>query len=229
MINDPKILILAFIVGTIPSLFWLWFWLKEDDEKEPKKVLIASFILGMFSVIFVIPVQKFIKSFINDPNIQLVLWATVEEIMKYMAVMVVIGRTKYVNKPIDWAIYLITSALGFAALENTMFLLEPFSAGQNIVGILTGGLRFLGSTLLHSITSAIVGISLGLSFYMSNFIKKYYLITGLFIATLLHTLFNFFIMKNVGSNFIKIFALLWVVTIIIMLLFEKLRRLSGEN
>jgi hypothetical protein len=35
-------------------------------------------------------------------------------------------------------------------------------------------------------------------------------------------------MKNNGSDFLKVFAFLWVATIIIMLLFEKIRRMSGE-
>jgi RsiW-degrading membrane proteinase PrsW (M82 family) len=58
--------------------------------------------------------------------------------------------------------------------------------------------------------------------------QKSYLIIGLILAITLHTLFNFFIMKNNGSDFIKVFAFLWVATIINMLLLEKLRRMSGE-
>ena len=47
-------------------------------------------------------------------------------------------------------------------------------------------------------------------------------------AIALHTAFNFFIIDNNGNNFLSVFALLWVVTIINMLLIEKLRRMSGE-
>ena len=38
MITDPKILGLAFVEGVIPSIFWLWFWLREDSKKEEPKV-----------------------------------------------------------------------------------------------------------------------------------------------------------------------------------------------
>jgi RsiW-degrading membrane proteinase PrsW (M82 family) len=99
---------------------------------------------------------------------------------------------------------------------------------QATVGLLTGQLRFLGSTLLHAVSSGIIGIALGLSFHMEWYRKKWYLLAGLILAIALHSAFNFFIMENSGSDFLKVFAFLWVVTIIIMLLFEKLRRMSRK-
>mgnify|MGYP000997886264 CR=1 FL=1 len=230
MIHDPKTILLAFITGVFPALLWLWFWRKEESkDREPTKVLIGVFIVSMLSVIFTVPVQKFIQTHISDYNLELTLWALAEEIIKYLAFFIIIHKTNYIKKPIDYAICLTTAGLGFAALENVLFLLKPFAEGQAFVGLITGSLRFLGSTLLHSITSGIIGISLGLSFYLNDFLKKYYLVLGLVVATALHTIFNFFIINNSGSEFIKTFALLWVVSIIIMLLFEKLRRMSGEN
>ena len=227
--NDPKILGLALLGGIVPALFWLWFWLKENQEKpEPKGLLTICFILGMLSVIFVLPIQKFIQSNVGSHQLQIISWASIEEIIKYLAVMVVVYKTTYINEPIDWPIYLITAALGFAALENTLFLIKPFSLDQATVGLLTGQLRFLGSTLLHAVSSGIIGITLGLSFHMEWYRKKWYLLAGLILAIALHSAFNFFIMENSGSDFLKVFAFLWVVTIIIMLLFEKLRRISRK-
>ena len=227
MTNDPKIWELAFLGGIIPSLLWLWFWLKEDKEKpEPNSILTICFILGMISVIFVLPIQKFIQSKINSPELQIIGWAGVEEIIKYLAVIIVLYKTNYINKPIDWPIFLITVALGFAAFENTLFLIKPLSVNQATVGLLTGYLRFLGSTLLHAVSSGIVGIMAGLSFYMGAFKKKIYLLAGFLLAIALHSIFNFFIMKNNGSGFLQVFAFLWVATIINLLLFEKLRRIS---
>lgn len=229
MTTDPKILILAFIGGIVPALFWLWFWLKENQEKpEPKGLLAICFILGMLSVVFVLPIQKFIQSNIGSHQLQIISWASIEEIVKYLAVMIVVYKTAYINEPIDWPIYLITAALGFAAFENTLFLIKPLSLDQAAVGLLTGQLRFLGSTLLHAVSSGIVGIALGLSFHIEWPRRKWYLLMGLMLAIALHSAFNFFIMENSGSDFLKVFAFLWVVTIIIMLLFEKLRRMSRK-
>lgn len=228
--SDPKILGIAFLSGTIPSILWLWFWLKETKKKsEPIGILIFCFILGIISVVFVLPIEKFIQKSIQSSELQIIGWATIEEMIKYLVVLILINKTRYLNKPIDWAIFMITAALGFAALENALFLIEPISLGQTVVGLLTGQLRFLGSTLLHTVASGIVGISLGFSFYMDPLAKKLYLFMGLFAAILLHSAFNFFIMSNNGSEFLKVLAFLWVATIINLLLFEKLRRMSGEN
>src|ERR1700741_206823 len=161
--TDPKILIFAFLGGLVPSLLWLWFWLKEDDEHpEPKKVLTVVFIMGMLAVVVVLPIQRFIQAHVNSQEIQLILWAGAEEILKYLAVLVILYRTNNADHPIDWPIYLITAAVGFATLENALFLIKPFSLNEATVGLLTGQLRFLGSTLLHTISSGIIGISIGI-------------------------------------------------------------------
>lgn len=228
--TDPKILGLAFLGGVVPALFWLWFWLKEDNQKpEPKGLLAIIFLIGMASVVFVIPAQKFIQSNVTSHEWQIISWASIEELIKYLGVIILLYKTNHIDEPLDWPIYLITVALGFAALENTLFLIKPLSLDQTTVGLLTGQLRFLGSTLLHAVSSGIIGVALGLSFFMGKFIKKIYLLSGLILAIALHSTFNFFIIEDSGNNFLRVLGFLWVVTIIIILLFEKLRRMSVKN
>jgi len=227
MINDPKILGLALLGGIAPALLWLWFWLKEDNQKpEPKGLLAVLFLIGMVLVILVIPVQKFIQNNITSSEWQIIGWASIEELIKYLGLVILLYKTNQIDEPIDWPIFLITVALGFAALENTLFLIKPLSLNQTTVGLLTGQLRFLGSTLLHAVSSGIVGVSLGLSFHMGKYVKKIYLLVGLLLAITLHSTFNFFIIEDNGNNFLEVLGFLWVVTIIIILLFEKLRRMS---
>ena len=226
--SDPKTLAVAFLGGIIPSLLWLWFWLKEDEEHpEPKGLLAIVFIMGMIAVIVVLPIQKFIQNSVSSYAGELILWASAEEILKYLAVLVVLYKTHNADQPIDWPIYLITAALGFAALENMLFLLKifPSSIGTTI-SLSTSNLRFLGANLLHAISSGIIGISMGISFFMQKWERNCFLFVGFFIAIALHSAFNFFIIRNDGNDFLKVLAFLWVVTIIIMLLFEKVRRMS---
>jgi len=228
----PKILIFAFFGGMIPSLLWLWFWLKEEENPEPKMLLTIVFIMGMIAVIIVLPIEKFIMNHVGSNDLRTILWASTEEILKYLAVLVVLYKTNNTNKPIDWPIYLVTAALGFAALENSLFLIKPLSVDGSMLSLLTatslGQLRFLGANLLHTVSSGMIGIAIGLSFFMNRVVRKWFLFVGLLIAITLHSAFNFFIIKNNGSDFMQAFAYLWVVTIIVMLLFEKVRRMS-EN
>jgi RsiW-degrading membrane proteinase PrsW (M82 family) len=221
--SDPKILGLAFVGGMVPALLWLWFWLKQEEKKkEPGTMITGVFILGMLAVIITIPVQKYLHTLVTSNESEIVLWAAAEEIIKMLAVMVLLYKNRHIDQPIDWAIYFVTVGLGFAALENTLFLITPLSLGQDTVTLLTGSLRYLGSTLLHAVT-------IGLSFFMSRSWKKIYLIGGIVFATGLHSIFNFFIIKNNGADFLRVFAFLWVVTVVVMLLFEKVRRMSGEH
>ncbi len=230
MISDPKIIGLALLGGVAPALIWLWFWLREDEERpEPKGLILMCFLLGMAAVIFILPVEKLIQTAISSQVWQIVSWAGAEEIIKYLAVIVLLSKLNRIKYPIDWPIYLITASLGFAAMENTFFLLKPLSLDHSTVSILTSQLRFLGSTLLHAVSSGLIGICLGLSFYMRKIDRKFYLLIGLSMAIALHSSFNFFIMDRGGNNFLSVFGFLWVVTIINLLLLEKLRRMSGEN
>ena len=227
MITDPKTLGLAILGGIGPALLWLWFWLREDNQKpEPKGLLAILFFFGMIAVVLVIPIQKFVQNNVFAPEWQTILWASIEELMKLLAVVLIFYKTKRIDEPIDWPIFLITVALGFAALENTLFLIKPISLNETTLGLLTGQLRFLGSTLLHAVSSGIIGVALGLSFFMKKYLKNLYLFVGILLSIALHSIFNFFIMGGSGNNFLKVLGFLWVVTIIIILLFEKLRRMS---
>jgi len=80
--NDPKILIFSALIGIVPALFWLWFWLKEDKEKpEPSGILTLCFIAGMLSIFFVLPLEKLARSLVAQEKWQVVSWAAIEEIV----------------------------------------------------------------------------------------------------------------------------------------------------
>jgi len=225
--QDPKVLGLALLSGLVPALVWLWFWLKEDEENpEPVGLLTLTFILGMISVIVTIPLQQVATFLISDEQHLVVVWAFLEELIKLGVVAVIALRTTKADEPIDFVIYMVTGALGFAAFENALFLLEPIYLKQTTVSLLTGNLRFLGATLLHTISSGIVGVALGLSFYRNWLHKKTYIIMGLLGATLLHSVFNFLIMNSESENTLQVFAFLWVIALIITMMFERLRRLT---
>lgn len=226
MTHDPNILIVSFIGGLAPALLWLWFWLKQDEHREPRGLLFIAFVLGMGAVIFSVPLERMAAEHITDSKILIIIWASIEEILKLAAVTLLTIRSLYLDEPVDYPIYFMTTALGFAAFENAIFLIHPITYDGNIAGILTGTLRFMGATLLHAVATGSIGVFLGLAFYRGIFIKILYLLLGIASAIALHAIFNFFIIENGGNNLLQTFGFLWVVAIIIMLLFEKLRRMG---
>ena len=224
---DPTKLILSLVGGFIPAMLWLMFWLREDKERpEPKGLIFLTLLAGMIAVIPVLPLQRLASQYITDQNNLLPVLVAIEEVMKFSAVSIIIFRNKFLDEPVDYALYFIVGALGFATLENALFLTYPINIGDTTVSVLTGNLRFLGATLLHAMTTGFVGCMLGLAFFKSNKMKFFYILGGLGVGIVLHTTFNFFIIKNNGGDVLTVFGFLWVFAVIIMLLFEKLRRMS---
>ncbi|MGI9118061.1 MAG: PrsW family intramembrane metalloprotease [Minisyncoccia bacterium] len=219
----------ATVGGVGPTLLWLWFWLRQEDEghTEPRGLILLCYIMGGLMVMLAIPLQKIVSHFTGMVGlIPIILWASIEELLKYKAVSVLALKSKFADRAIDFPMYMIAGALGFAAAENVLYLLNPLTNGDMTVSLLTTNLRFLGSTLLHAMASSLIGISLGLSYYRGWMSRKIYLFFGIISAIALHSAFNFFIMNKTGVHTWQTLAMLWVFTVITILMFEKLKRIK---
>ncbi|MFT7328423.1 MAG: RsiW-degrading membrane proteinase PrsW (M82 family) [Crocinitomicaceae bacterium] len=215
------------LTGVIPTLLWLFFWLREDRfHPEPRGLLILTFFAGALAVFLVLPLEQLVKYFGAIGITKIIIFAAAEEIVKFGAVFMIAFNSSYLDEPIDYAIYLITGALGFATAENVLFLLEP-SLQQNISFIIeTGTLRFLGASILHSILAALLGLIIGLVFYKKRSTKIMFGAIGLGIVIILHTFFNYFIIKYGEINGLLTLGILWVVTLFIIAMFERVRRVN---
>lgn len=214
--------------GVLPSLLWLWFWLKEDKKHpEPGSRIILSFVAGMLAVLVVIPIEKLFYqlSGFGLTTVTFVLWAASEEILKFGAAYFSALRYKINDEPLDPVIYMLSAALGFSALENTFFLAKFIDSGLVSQSIISGSMRFLGATVLHTVSSAVIGVFLALSFYKNKEIKRSYLFTGIIASITLHALFNSFII-SAGQNTFMVFSGVWASAIIIILIFEKIKRIK---
>jgi len=214
----------ALLAGLLPSLIWLWFWLREDSEHgEPKWLLAMSFFGGIIAVLFAILIEKSISDVVSDNNTKYILWAATEEILKFMAVTVIVLKSRYNDEPLKPMIYCIVVALGFAALENALFLLEPVQLGAIAQSIVTGNMRFIGATLVHIVCSAIIGFSLGITYYR-GMISKFFAITiSIAVAIILHSIFNISVVNADPNDILKIFAWIWLAVVILIILFEEVK------
>ena len=215
------------LTGIIPTLLWLFFWLREDRfQPEPRGLLILTFFAGALVVFLVLPLEQFVKHLGVIGTEKVLFFAAAEELAKFGVVFLIDFNSSYLDEPIDYAIYLITGALGFAATENVLFLLEP-SLQQDISFIIeTGTLRFLGASILHSVLAAILGLIIGFAFYKRRSTKIMFGALGLGIVIILHTLFNSFIIKYVEINGLLTLGILWLVTLFIIAMFERCRRVN---
>ncbi len=219
---------IAFLGGLIPALFWLWFWLREDEHPEPFILIALAFIGGMMVVPLALPLQKIaIESYDNDTLI--FVWVVIEETLKYAMALLMILWRRVVDEPIDVIIYMIAIALGFASLENSLFIFNPLTAGDFANSAITGSFRFLGSTLLHVLASGTVGAFVAFAFFKSTAQKLFFGTFGLFVAIVLHALFNFFIMDASGETILGVFLFVWMGIIVLFLIFEKVKILEARH
>lgn len=235
-LNILNFISIAFLLGFLPSLLWLLFWIKEDDHPEPKKEIVIVFLAGMASVIFAVFLEKNIfslNSFLRrvfeygTPSFQLINivgFALIEELAKTAAAYATALRSKFFDEPVDAMVYMITAALGFAALENVFFVAESLKTGLD-QSIIVSAFRFINASLLHVSTSAIIGAGLAFSFFHPER-RHRELALGIFAATLLHIAYNFFIIKSTWSAGTQAGITLIVIigAAASLILFERARR-----
>lgn len=220
----PTTLGYAFIGGLLPSLVWLYFLLKEDARHpEPKTLIFLTFLVGMLAVPLALPFEQYARAHIGGAWSTLASWALIEEVIKYVAVAVLILWRKAVDEAPDYVIYMITVALGFAAAENMLFLLSPLSNGHIASGIFTGGLRFIGSTLLHVVASSAVGFAFAFSISYRPAARMATAALGLILAVALHTAFNVLIINPGTLTTFVAFFLIWTVVVVFFAAFEILK------
>lgn len=216
--------------GIFPTLAWLWFWLKEDSEHpEPRRLIAMAFIAGMLTVVLVIPIQKFVGAYLSTTTLIFAAWSTIEEFMKYAVAWLVVLHRRENDEPIDAVIYMVAVALGFAGLENALFLLSPLAGETIMQTVLTGNLRFIGATLLHVFSSAVVGIAIAYAFYRPTIVREYYAAVGVILASLLHTAFNFLILNAAEEHLLRTFASVWVGVIIVLGALEFVKRIHPKT
>lgn len=219
----------SLVGGVLPALFWLWFWLQEDRlHPEPRSRIITVFVFGMVSVFLVLPFERFVFNYMAQSLslITIFLWASIEEVFKYLAAYFSALRAREMDEPIDAIIYMITAALGFSALENSLFLSNLIDIGKISDSFITGNSRFLGATLLHTASSAAIGVMIGLAYYKKTKTKIFFLCTGLVLSIVLHTAFNLLIMK-LEKDLFFVFSGVWVLIISLILLIEKVKKVNS--
>ena len=221
-------ILLAFFGGFLPSFVWLFFWLMEDYKKpEPKYRIALTFMAGAAMVLLAVPLEHAAAPFLSDTR-SIFMWATIEEVLKFFAAAVFGLVTADYDEPIDALIYTITAALGFAAAENALFLYDSLTHHSIMQSILVGDTRFVGSTLLHTISSACIGIMLGLTFYKSHARQTLAVTIGVILSVLLHVFFNVFILQQ-GDAYVMALVGIWIGVVIVLLFAERIKRIRRRQ
>src|SRR3989344_3257640 len=165
--NPVLFYLILVTLGILPSLIWLFVYLRKDCHPEPKYLVIKTFLMGIiispaaiqFQLLFVQLAAKVTQSSPQTSGAGFFLWAAfVEELLKLMAVQWIVLKSPEFDEPVDAMVYMITAGLGFAAMENILALFRSVHEGFQIYDTLRmWTLRFVGATLLHTLAAALVG------------------------------------------------------------------------
>lgn len=143
--------------------------------------------------------------------------ALCEETFKFLALYLLIWRSKEFNEKFDGIVYATFISLGFAGIENVLYVADG--------GISTGIVRAITAVPAH----AIFGISMGFFFGIAKFYpqkQKRNIIFSLLIPVLLHGCYDFILMA--GLNYLLILFIPYVIFLYIGGL-SRLKKLSQNS
>lgn len=235
--------LLALPLSILPSIVWLLFFALQDKHREKASNILKVFLWGIVIALPVVIVESLAQEIIFAPLAALALSsiaytfvaiAFVEEFAKYLVVRLRAMPYKFFDEPQDAMVYLITAALGFAAIENLVY---AFNFATNVQEVLNISIfRGVTATFLHVVASGALGYFLALSIKTPSEKRKFFY-TGLVVATLLHGIYNNFIINlenkildsQAAGGLFEIFiiaTLLIISGIIILVGINKLARIK---
>ena len=190
--------VVTFILTFLPTVLLLTYFYRRDRNREPRKVLTGTFLLGALVFLPVVFAELFLSSLNVAGKSNPVLFnlyemfvnvALPEEFFKLMVILLYSARTAAFDEPMDGVVYGVAAALGFATIENIFYVIEG--------GFGTALVRALLSVPSHAFWGAILGYTVGQVRFNKR--KNSFIFSGLLLAVFLHGLFNSLLIAVEGS------------------------------
>ncbi len=184
----------ALFLGVTPAVLWLvYFYRRDRFEPEPPRLILLTFVLGGICTIPAGMLNALAKTLtLGDVELdhgsagRLAVLAfafvgPIEEGLKLLAVRWSVYRKDTFDEPIDGLIYAASSALGFAGIENIIYILEH---GHSVmIG------RTILATLGHVMFAAPWGLAMGLRRCVPGY-GAWTIVGGYVVGALLHGIYD---------------------------------------
>lgn len=191
------IIFIAALAPVVIILVYIYF--RDKYEREPLGLLLFSLLAGALIVLPVIFFEQIISNlnpFARDPGAGItnaaydafLVAALVEEAFKYLALYLLLWRNKNFNEKFDGIVYAVFISLGFAAVENIMYV----SRG----GMEVAMIRAITAVPAHALFGVRMGYFMGIA-RMYKELRKPYLFMAFFYPFLLHGVYDFILMAGV--------------------------------
>ena len=218
-------------IACIPIILMCTYIYKKDNDKEPAKTLRKIFIYGIISIIPIVILELLASKVIIDKrNIAslfinvFVTVGLIEEGIKWGIVNKSIYNDEEFNHPYDAIIYSVFVSLGFALVENFIYVIGE--------GFRVGVLRAITTIPAHTFTAIIMGYFLGKSkqedVNKNDQSAKKYMFLSLIIPILCHTLYDFFVFRETGMATILFLLMVVAIYIIIIKIVGKVSKIPNN-
>ncbi|RQG89096.1 protease PrsW [Natrarchaeobius halalkaliphilus] len=198
LVLEQPLLGLFFGLSVVPAALLAGFiWYTDITSNEPIGLLVATFVLAVLFATFAAVVNSVTRPWFEAiPLVGTVLFfflivGPVEETVKLLAVRVFAYRSESFDAVIDGAVYGAIAGLGFAAIENAIYIAETVSETE--MGLYTAATGITTVRALvgpgHVIYSAIAGYYLGLAKFNPQYAGPL-VVKGLLIAAVVHATYN---------------------------------------
>jgi RsiW-degrading membrane proteinase PrsW (M82 family) len=204
-----------------PSIILVIFiYCKDKYEKEPIRMMLVCVIFGFLTASFVGGIDRLIAKLtipLRFENLfdSYVASAGTEESMKLLFLYFLMKRNKNLNEPFDACLYASLVSLGFATIENIIYV---FGSGSFTTAMSRAVFSVPGHFLF--------GITMGSAFAYYSYYKKgkVYLLLSFLLPYLAHGTYNFIIL-SLGNIYLLVFIpyliLLWKFSLSKMKLFAS--------
>ena len=179
---------LLFVVALAPGLFWLWFFYKQDCyEPEPLSLVARMYFLGMVAAGIALFLENILVVYVPGLLFTALAVPVTEELAKFAMVVLFVYRNAEFDEPMDGIVYATATALGFATLENFLYVLPVQSLSSLVV---SGTFRAILSVPGHALFAVFWGFALGIAKFRPPGKNAGIVAAGLILAIAVHGFFN---------------------------------------
>lgn len=200
-------MIILLTVAIAPSLaLFSYFYLRDQFSSEPSRLLLNCFIYGAvltFPIMFIQYVFQTEGVFIHLFAQNVLFASTVEEFFKWLVLIIAVYRHIDFEDPYDGILYGASVSLGFATVENVLYLLE--------FGLQTAFIRAFLPVSSHALFGVVMGYYLGRAKFTSSNDSRKWLLWSLLASLVLHILYNSILYSNTSWSYavIPFMLFLW--------------------
>ena len=188
---------MALILLALAPVFivMVYVYYRDTYEKEPVILILKGMLLGVIIIFPVGLIENYLSSFSKGLSAfskgafdGFVVAGATEELFKLLMVIILFWRNPNFNEKFDGIVYAVSVALGFAAIENIIYVLSIQSAS-------IGWMRAFTAVPGHAIFGTVMGFYLGLARFSENGKMKLILL-AFAIPWLMHGFYDFIILSG---------------------------------